>query len=104
MNNVADERADRLAVTYRLCELLDTMMDVAPLRQNTLIVLAVSAELVPRLWYSALKVRVCPASCALHPLFQVRTCSQSIIPCLHMSIPGGLQSCTIWLVTRTGRT
>ena len=34
-------------------------MDVPPLRQNTLIVLAVPAELVPRLWYSALKVRAC---------------------------------------------
>lgn len=31
---------------------------MAPLRQNTLIVLAVSAELMPRLWYGALEVRV----------------------------------------------
>ena len=41
---------------YRLCELLDSMLDMAPLRQNTLIVLAVSAELIPRLWHGALKV------------------------------------------------
>ena len=37
-------------------------MDVAPLRQNTLITLAVPAELVPRLWYSALKVQACALS------------------------------------------
>ena len=62
-DDTADESADRLVVTYQLCELLDIMMDVAPLRQNTLIVLAVSADLVPRLWYSALKVRASAASC-----------------------------------------
>ena len=61
MDDTAGEGADRLAVTYQVCELLDTMMDVAPLRQNTLIVLAVSADLVPRLWYSALKVRASAA-------------------------------------------
>lgn len=52
----ADGGTNRLSIVYRLCELLDSMMDIAPLRQNTLIVLAVSAELVPQLWYSAIKV------------------------------------------------
>ena len=58
-----------MSTAYRLCELLDTMMDVACLRQSTLIVLAVSADLVPRLWYSALKVRACTAYCdaGIHP-------------------------------------
>ena len=65
----AEKAADRLSLVYRLCELLDTMMDVASLRQNTLIVLAVSADLVPRLWYSALKVRACAALCAAGSAF-----------------------------------
>lgn len=47
-----------MGTVYRLCELLDSMLDMAPLRQNALIVLAVSAELIPRLWYGALKVCV----------------------------------------------
>ena len=48
---------------YRLCELLDSMLDMAPLRQNAVIVLAVSAELIPRLWYGALKVCVLVFRC-----------------------------------------
>ncbi len=52
----AGDHADRLGPVYKLCELLDSMLDMAPLRQSALIVLAVSAELIPRLWYGALKV------------------------------------------------
>ncbi|KAK9914927.1 hypothetical protein WJX75_002372 [Coccomyxa subellipsoidea] len=40
---------------WKLLELLSAMLDMPALRQNTLIVLAVHAELVPRLWYSYLK-------------------------------------------------
>jgi hypothetical protein len=42
---------------WKLLELLSAMLDMPALRQNTLIVLAVHAELVPRLWYSYLKVQ-----------------------------------------------
>lgn len=51
--------AARIRTAYRLCELLDCIMDMSALRQNALIALAVAAELVPRLWFSALKVAAC---------------------------------------------
>jgi hypothetical protein len=40
----------------RLCALLSAMLSVPALRQNTLIVLAINVELVPRMWFSYLKV------------------------------------------------
>ena len=39
-----------------LCGLLAALLDSPALRQSALIVLAVNAELVPRLWFSYLKV------------------------------------------------
>lgn len=41
---------------WKLLELLSILQDTPALRQNTLIVLAVHAELVPRLWFAYLKV------------------------------------------------
>ena len=45
-----------LSLVYRLCEMLDTMINTPCLGQDTLSVLAVDANFVPRLWYGALKV------------------------------------------------
>ena len=45
-----------LHLVYTLCEMLNTMIDTPCLRQDTLSVLAVDANLVPRLWCGALKV------------------------------------------------
>ena len=39
-----------------LCALLGALLEAPALRQGALIVLAVSCELVPRLWFSHLKV------------------------------------------------
>ena len=54
------------------------MLDMAPLRQNTLIVLAVNAELVPRLWFGALKVW---QACHAH---------------VNCAFGGGLLNCVVW--------
>lgn len=43
---------------YKLCGLLNAMLDVPALRQTILIILAVNVDFVPRLWYSYLRVRV----------------------------------------------
>ena len=60
-----------------LCALLGALLDSPPLRQSALIVLAASCELVPRLWFSHLKVMLllgCPhatsARAALHSHLQ----------------------------------
>lgn len=49
-------RSGDISGVWKLLELLNTMLDTPALRQRTLIVLAVNAELVPRLWYTYLKV------------------------------------------------
>ena len=40
-----------------LCALLAVLLEMPSLRQNALIAIAVNAEVVPRLWFSHLKVR-----------------------------------------------
>jgi hypothetical protein len=41
---------------HALCALLAVLLDMPALRQNALIAIAVNAEVVPRLWFSHLKV------------------------------------------------
>lgn len=55
--SAANGRSADASAVWKLLELLSTMQDTPALRQNTLIVLAVHAELVPRLWFAYLKVR-----------------------------------------------
>ena len=66
---------------YRLCEMLNTMIDTPCLRQDTLSVLAVNANLVPRLWCGALKV--CAHHCRAHFLLP----PPSLKPCVCLTGP-----------------
>ena len=54
--SAANGRSTDASAVWKLLDLLSIMQDWPALRQSTLIVLAVHAELVPRLWFAYLKV------------------------------------------------
>ena len=66
-----------------LCALLWQLLQTEPLRQGTLVCLAASADLVPRLWFSHLKVRAayaCACACACVHVQHRCTCPSSSLP------------------------
>ena len=70
-----------LDLVYILCEMLNTMIDTPCLRQDTLSVLAVDANLVPRLWCGALKV------CAQHCRVLISLPTPLLKPCVCLTGP-----------------